>query len=120
MIYSDTERAKIHENLDQIKGYLYNLMPILRDKITISFGQSIRYADYSIEPAYHISISDKGITCRAVGLVFDFYDEKEASAYKRLDYAVALMQNWNTIKMKINEEMQAQQRMINAINNFKL
>lgn len=124
MQYTQEERAKIHENLDKIKNYLDGLRPQIRDDITVDFGPIKTYADFSREPAYHITVGKEKIRCRTGGLCFGFRrplpDEYGATAYTEYDYAVSLIQNWFTVKSVVNNAIKEQERMFADINNFEI
>ena len=124
MQYTQEERAKIHENLDKIKNYLDDLRPQLRDDVTIDFGPIKTYADFSREPAFHITVGKDRISCRIGGLCFDFRkpekSEYGATAYTEYDYAVSLIQNWFTVKSTVNNAIKEQERMFSDINNFEI
>lgn len=124
MMYSKEEKEKIHENLDKIKLYLDCIRQDLREEVTIDFGPMKTYANYSREQAYHITVSKDGISCRSGGLGFDF-DDSFKSAYRvtlytQFDFAVALIQNWFTVKSTVNNAIKEQQRMFECINNFEI
>ena len=124
MTYSKEEKEKIHENLDKIKLYLDCIRQDLRDSVTVDFGPMKTYANYSRELAYHITVSKDGISCRSGGLGFDFDDPFKsafrATAYSQFDFAVALIQNWFTVKSTVNNAIKEQQRMFECINNFEI
>ena len=125
MLYTSEERAKIHENLDKIKAYLEAASPQLRKSVTVDFGPVQTYANYEREKAYHITISNNEIYGRSGGLGISFDKGGEMSscsstAYKRLDYAVALIQNWSTVKASVNNAIKEQQQMLADINNFEI
>lgn len=124
MMYTNEERQKIHENLDKIKAYLDELRPKLREEVTVDFGPITTYANYTREKAYHITISKDGISCREGGLGYDFSKAEKSSwnttAYTRMDFAVALIQNWFTVKNTVNTAIQTQNMMLEAINNFEI
>lgn len=124
MQYTQEEKAKIHDNLDKIKNYLDGLRPQLRDDVTVDFGPMKTYANFNREQAFHITVSKDGISCRSGGLGFDFSNEEKsaynATAYKQLDYAVSLIQNWFTVKSCVNNAIKEQERMFADINNFEI
>ena len=124
MQYTPEEKAKIHENLDKIKSYLDDLRPQLRDDVTVDFGPMKTYADFSREPAFHITVNKDKIGCRSGGLWFDFNradeNEYETTAYTQFDYAVSLIQNWFTVKSTVNNAIKEQERMFADINNFEI
>lgn len=125
MMYTNEERAKIYENLDKIKEYLDGLRPDVRDAITVDFGPMKTYANFDREQAYHITIDRDEIRGRSGGLVLDYTREDVSSStrstvYQRLEYAVALIQNWFTIKATVNTALQAQKQKLDAINNFEI
>lgn len=124
MQYTHEERTKIHENLDKIKNYLDGLRPQLRDEVTVDFGPVKTYADFSREPAFHITVDKNGISCRSGGLCFDFEKDDKAtydtSAYTQFDYAVSLIQNWLTVKSCVNNAIKEQDRMLADIKNFEI
>ena len=124
MKYTNEERAKIYENLDKIKAYLDELRPNVRESITVDFGPIKTYANFEREQAYHITVDKNEIRGRSGGLVFDFSNANkgtyETSAYTRLDYAVALIQNWGYVKSTVNTEIQNQKKMLDDINNFEI
>jgi hypothetical protein len=124
-MYTTEERTKIHENLDKIKEYLDGLRPNVRDAITVDFGPMKTYANFDRELAYHITIDRDEIRGRSGGLVLDYTREDVSSStrstvYQRLDYAVALIQNWYTIKETINTALQDQKQKLEDINNFEI
>ena len=124
MTYSKEEKEKIHNNLDKIMLYLDGIRQDLREEVTIDFGPVKTYADWSKEKAYHITVSKDGISCRSGGLGFDFIDPFKSAyrvtAYSQLDFAVALIQNWFTVKSTVNNAIKEQQRMFDCINNFEV
>lgn len=124
MQYTQEERAKIHENLDKIKGYLDSLRPQIRDDITVDFGPMKHYINSGAERAHHISVRKDGISCRTGGLGFDFSNGEKsaynATAYNQIDYAVSLIQNWFTVKSTVNNAIKEQERMLTDINNFEI
>ena len=124
MQYTKEEIQKIHSNLDKIKDYLDGLRPQLRKEVVVDFGPMKTYANFSKEPAYHLAVSKDGIGCRSGGLGFDFSNENKSSfgatAYKQIDYAVSLIQNWFTVKSTVNNAIKEQERMIADINNFEI
>ena len=123
-MYSKEEREKIHSNLDKIKAYLDDIRPNLRERVTVDFGPVKTYADWTREQAYHITVSKDGISCRAGGLGFDFskaeFNCYNATAYSQMDYAVALIQNWHTVKSTVNTAIQNQKNTLNCIHNFEI
>lgn len=124
MLYTQEEKAKIHENLDKIKSYLDGLRPQLRDGVTVDFGPMKTYANFEREQAFHITVRKDSISCRSGGLCFDFNRPEESAygttAYTQFDYAVALIQNWFTVKSTVNNAIKEQERMFADINNFEI
>lgn len=124
MMYTNEERAKIHENLDKIKEYLDSVRPNLREKVTVDFGPIQTYADFSREHVYHITIGKDQLSGRMGGLGLDYdrneTSESRATVYERIDYAVALIQNWYTVKATVCTAIQNQKQMLSDINNFEI
>ena len=125
MMYTQEEKNKIHENLDKINAYLETLQPKIRDRITVDFGEMKTYMYGDREREFHISIDNRSISGRSGGLGMDYTRESassstRASIYSHLDYAVALIQHWQHIKMEINTRIVQQNTAIAAINNFEV
>lgn len=126
MMYTREEKNKIHENLDKIKEYLETLQPQVRDRIAIDFGEFKTYADYSREKQFHLYIDKESIYGRVGGLGLDYsrIEDKRYSirstVYAQFDYAVALIQNWQSIKREIVSQINAQNTTIAAINSFEV
>lgn len=124
MKYSQEEKQKIYNAVDQIKDYIATLQPEIREYITIDFGPMETYG-YERECAYHISVHPDEITGRSGRLGIDFTNEvksssRRASVYTWLDYTVALIKNWPHIKKTLLDEIAKQNATIAAINNFKI
>ena len=124
MKYSQEEKQKIYNAVDQIKDYIATLQPEIRKYITIDFGSMETYG-YEREYAYHISVHPDEITGRSSGLGIDFTNEVKssstrASVYTWLEYTVALIENWPYIKKTLLDEIAKQNATIAAINNFKI
>lgn len=125
MMYTQEEKNKIHDNLDKIKEYLETLQPKIRDRITIDFGEMKTYANFERERAFHLSVDKDTICGRSGGLGMEYTRERissstRASIYDHFDYAVALIQNWQSIKMEINTQIAQQNTTIAAINSFEV
>ena len=125
MMYTSEEKQKIYSNIDKIIAYLLDQRVNVRGKITIDFGPMQTYAGYERETAYHLTIEPYALYGRTGGLHITFEHEDTmssswASIYRRIDYAVALIQNWQTIKREIHKEIANQNNIINAINNFEI
>lgn len=125
MMYTNEERAKIHENLDKIKEYLDEVRPNLRESVTVDFGPMKTYANFEREKAYHITVDKNEIYGRSGGLTLEYDKNAESTSlsstvYQRLDYAVALIQNWPTVKATVNTAIQNQKQMLSDINNFEI
>lgn len=125
MMYTMEERAKIYANLDKIKEYLEALCPQLRDKVTVDFGPVRTYANFDREKSYHITVSKDGVYGRTGGLGLDFdkasmKSSSRCTAYEQLDYAVALIQNWQTVKTTVNNAIKNQKQMLADIDNFEI
>lgn len=125
MMYTQEEKNKIHDNLDKIKEYLETLQPQIRERITIDFGEFKTYVNGDREKEFHLSVDKENISGRSGGLYMEYAREHtssstSASIYSRLDYAVALIQNWHHVKMEINTRIAQQNTTIAAINNFEV
>ena len=125
MMYTQEEKNKIYDNLDKIKEYLETLQPKIRDRITIDFGEMKTYANYERERKFHLYVDKREIYGRSGGLGMDYTRKSvrsstRASIYDHLDYAVELIQNWQSIKMEINTKIAQQNIAIAAINNFEI
>lgn len=125
MMYTQEEKNKIYDNLDKIKAYLETLQPKIRDKITIDFGEMKTYANFDREREFHLSVDKDTISGRSGGLGMEYTRERissstRASIYDHFDYAVALIQNWQSIKMEINTKIAQQNEALAAINNFEV
>lgn len=125
MMYTPEEKNKIHENLDKIKEYLETLQPKIRDRITVDFGKMCTYANFDRERKFHLYVDKDKICGRSGGLGMEYTRESissstRASIYNHLDYAVELIQNWQSIKMEINTKIAQQNTTIAAINNFEI
>ena len=125
MLYSQEERNKIHNNLDQITAYLTELQPCIRQKIVIDFGEMKTYVSGEREQEFHISISRTDISGRSGALGLAFTKEKISSSvcstpYQHLDYAVGLCKEWPRIKKALLAELAKQQSIIATINKFKI
>ena len=125
MLYTQEEKNKIHENLDKIKEYIEALQPKIRGRITIDFGPMKTYANWDREKAFHLYIEKNNICGRTGGLGLDYAREYVGSStrstiYSQYDYAVDLIQNWHNIKSQIIAEIENQNSMISAINDFEV
>lgn len=125
MLYTQEEKEKIYENLDRIKECLEMLQPRVRDKITVDFGEMKTYANYDREREYHLYLYKDAIRGRVGGLGLDYTRERVSSStrstvYQHLDYAVALITNWQYIKRTILNKIEEQNETIAAINSFEV
>lgn len=125
MLYTQEEKNKIYDSLDKIKAYIETLQPQIRDRITVDFGEVERYADFSREKKFHLYVSKTSISGRSGGLGLDYTREEVSSStrstvYRWLDYATALIQNWQFIKREILNQITEQNATISAINNFEI
>lgn len=125
MLYTQEEKEKIYENLDRIKECLEMLQPRVRDKITVDFGEMKTYANYDREREYHLYLYKDAIRSRVGGLGLDYTRERVSSStrstvYQHLDYAVALITNWQYIKRTILSKIEEQNETIAAINSFEV
>lgn len=125
MLYTQEEKNKIHENLDKIKEYLETLQPKIRDRITVDFGAIKTYAYGDREREFHIFVEKDNIFGRTGGLCLEYTKEPirsstTASVYNWLEYAVALIQNWQFIKREILSKIAEQNETISAISNFEI
>lgn len=123
MKYTQTEKEKIHANLDAIKSYIQReIQPHITDKITVDFGNMKTYMNGDRENEFHLYVCPKEITCRIGGLCFDFEKSEaisySATAYNQLEYAVELIKDWQGIKSILNTAIQRENDTRNAINNF--
>ena len=125
MMYTNEERVIIHKNLDKIKRYLDGIRHNLRETVTVDFGPMKTYANFNREKAYHITVGKNELSGRTGGLALD-YDinggkgSLTSTVYAQLDYAVALIQNWYTVKAVVNTAIQNQKQMLSDINNFEI
>lgn len=125
MMYTKEEKEKIYANIDKIKAYLDEVRPNLRQGVTVDFGPIKTYADYSREPAFHITVDKDEIRGRSGGLYIEYGREAtrtstSATVYDRLEYAVALIQNWQTIKATVHTAIQNQKQTLADIDNFEI
>lgn len=124
MKYSQEEKMKIHNAIDQIKAYIATIQPQIRKNIIIDFGPMEQY-QYERERKYHLYIYPDGLSGRIGGLGIEFDKDAESAsvittAYRELEYTVALMQNWKNIKSQILNAIAEQNATIAAINNFEI
>lgn len=125
MMYTQEEKHKIYDNLDKIKAYLETLQSNIRDRITIDFGEMCTYANFDRERKFHLYVDKDEINGRSGGLYMEYTKERissstRASIYNHLDYAVELIQNWQSIKREINTKITQQNEALAAINNFEV
>lgn len=124
MKYSQEEKIKIYNAIDQIKAYIATIQPQIRENITIDFGPMEQY-QYERERKYHLYIYDNDVSGRIGGLGIEFDKDLKLGStrttiYKELEYTVALMQNWANIKSQILDAIAEQNATIAVINNFEI
>lgn len=123
MTYTQAEKEKIYANLDAIKVYIEReIQPHITSKVTVDFGQVKSYADWSREKEFHIYVYPEGMRGRIGGLCISFEknpkDEYEPTAYKHLDFAVGLLEEWQSIKATLHTSVQNEANTRARINNF--
>jgi hypothetical protein len=119
MQYTEKENAMLQENTARIIAFLDELKPNVRETISITF-----YTDRYGGTPHIINLSSHRIT-GSVGYVSIKFEEDDTSRdqrdiFKCFDYMARLCHNWKTIKIKIMSEIEYQQELVSAIDNFEL
>ena len=125
MKYTQAEKERIYANLDAIKAYIEReIQPRITSQVTVDFGETKSYADWSREKEFHIYVYPEGIRGRIGGLGISFEknpaDKYEPTAYKHLDFAVGLIREWQSVKAILITAVQNEAETRNAINNFEV
>lgn len=126
MTYTQAEREKIHRNIDAIKAYIEEYIQLnISDRIEVDFGQTKSYMDGTREKEFHLYVSPTSISCRQGGLGFDFEKKSTRSStlttvYTNLEYAIALLKNWHSIKATLNTAIAHEKATREMINNFEV
>lgn len=126
MTYTQAEREKIAENLIAIQNYIEEyIQPNITSSITVDFGHTKNYMDGTREKEFHLYVSPTSLSCRQGGLGFDYAKTSQRSStcttvYSNLEYAVALIKEWRTIKATLNTAIEHEKATREMINNFEV
>ena len=123
MKYTETEKQKIHENIEKIIAFLENITPHTLGNFSIKFNPTERYS---------LDISTYGSTTTFTvwkGCNYDLpfckptkheertiFDDYEGT----LDFAVDVLRHWDYIKTTFQEEIARQNETRKLLEDFKI
>ena len=124
--YNQAEKEKIYSNINAIKEYIANnIQPHITDCITVDFGEMKTYYHGDREKEFHLYVRPDSISGRSGGLGLEFDADYESSSltstvYKHMDYAIALLKNWKSIKATLNTSIAHEKATREMINSFEV
>ena len=120
------QESKLRSNMENIREYMKSFVPQMKE-VGLTFVQ-IEFSDGS-DNCYdrcEINIDDRGEVNGRIGGLYIYFDENNkgykcnTAAWDYRQYAVSLMSEWNKVKRKMSDKIEAQQAMLYAIDDFEI